>query len=293
MLIKNFTLKKIIDFLNEKPARVALVFWHGLGDLIMFYPSVLKLRELYPDTHIVIATERGNGFEHLFGPDSTYPVTNGDSPLPGFDYTFVIEFAMAEPLNGEYTKAELCAINELGLPQPLECDYVSEHLNPCGSWVSDSANRFVAVTFQSTALPDQCNTPYPVAKQIWQEIIAAGFIPIETLMQHRWFNPKNEKYDFITRHLRDIAPDVQYLRTIQTACYANIHVSTGNLHLALADDPTYTLYLKSAFDIHCYTREPVSQVDVNNYEPGAVQKWLTDLITGDALIAKNIDTEKL
>ena len=50
--IKSYTNKKIADYLRDKPARVGLFFWHGLGDLLMFLRPLGKLKTQFPETQI-------------------------------------------------------------------------------------------------------------------------------------------------------------------------------------------------------------------------------------------------
>jgi len=40
--------------------------------------------------------------------------------------------------------------------------------------------------------------------------------------------------------------------------------------------PDRTLYLKKDYDIACYTRMPVAQIDVKNYVDGSVVNWLKE-----------------
>ena len=58
-LVTEYRGNKVTDyFRKERPRKVCLVFWHGLGDLVMFITTFYKLRRLFPDTTIDIALQK-------------------------------------------------------------------------------------------------------------------------------------------------------------------------------------------------------------------------------------------
>lgn len=272
MLIKDFTYKKVADFLrDEKPSRVLLIFWHGLGDVLMFIPQIEKLKSLFPDTRIDIGLEKDIGFQCLFEKGRSIEVLSGDHPIDSYDYTFYINYWMAEGMQGTFTKSELSCALELGI-------YPASESHPKLDVSFDPTSKRIGCCFQSTALPDMMNCPEAIAEKIWNEIIEAGFEPFETTMRHKWFNPCNAKYNFVGEsHCRETKATVPNLIQFLSTCFANISVSTGNLHLALSMDSERTLYLKRAADIGSYTREKIIQVDVNQYHSGFVHLWIDSL----------------
>lgn len=265
MLITNYDNKKIADYLrNEQPRKVCLIFWHGLGDLIMFMPLYDRLREMFPDIKIDIALQRDVGQEDLL-PDAIL-IQSPNRSLDEYDYTFQVHFPMAEHLDGLWTKAEWCCKQELGI-DPISSyprfDYYEKSL--------------VALNFHATALPGPINPSEDVAKQIWSEVIAAGLIPIETFFKHTYFNPANKKFEFIDRHIRAIAPSIPKLIGLLKGCRASICVASGTLPLSLAIMPEATLYLQKTYPVQAYTRQVIASIDVNNYQKGSVEKWLMSI----------------
>lgn len=264
MLIVNYQKDKVADIIRkEKPEKVCLIFWHGLGDLVMFIPLLNKLRALFPTTKIDMALQDGVGQEKLV---RAVLIKNPNKSIDGYEYTFQVHFPMAEHLAGLWTKSEWCCKEELGI-DPI-CYYLR---------LKKYDSKLVALHFQATALPDPVNPNKETAKKIWGEVKSAGFIPIEAFFKHRYYNPKNEKFSFIDSTVREVEPSVSKLISLLQCCCASICVASGNLPLSLAIMPDKTLYLKKEYPIAVYTREDISSVDVNNYREGSVAEWLGKL----------------
>jgi len=262
-LITSYAGKKVVDYLLlEKPKKVCLIFWHGLGDVIMFLSPLSELRALFPGTQIDIALQDGVGQEELF-PEGLL-ITTPNEPIDGYDYTFQIHFPMSEHLNGAYTKQGWCCIQELGI-DPVD-DYTE---------LPNYKSKLVACHFQATALPDPVNPSEETAEQIWNEILEAGFIPIEAFFQHKYYNPVNAKFGFVDCTIRRAKPSITSLIGLYQHCAASISVSSGNFHISMAIMPERTLYLeKKKFLVKCYTKQDIATVDINNYEKGKVKEWL-------------------
>jgi len=266
MLITSYDHAKVSDYLiKESPKKVCLIFYHGVGDVVMFTEVFNKLKTLFPDIQIDIVLQRGVGQEVLF-PDALL-TTSPNEPIDGYDFTFQIHFHMCEHLNGLWTKAEFCCIEELGIDPTSAFPKFPDNIK----------SPLVGINYQATALPGTCNPSEEVAKKIWDEVVAAGMIPIEAFFQHTYYNPVNSQFAHVDRGVRNIPIGIDKLIQLLSCCYANISVSTANLHLSIALMPKRTLYLKKDYSIKCYTKEPISEIDVNNYEDGSVKKWLTTL----------------
>jgi hypothetical protein len=230
----------------------------------MFMPLLDRLRELFPETQIDIGLQAGVGQDVLF-PHSV-PITDPNARQDDYECTFLIHFPMSEHLQGAKTKAEWCCEEELGI-EPFDS------LPDLPKWRSP----LVACHFQATALPDPCNPTPEVVEAIWKEIEEVGLIPIESFFKHGYFNPVNEKHPVIDRDIRNVKPSIPKLVGLLRNCFASICVASGNLPVSLAVMPRRTLYLAKAYPISCYTREDIEWVDVNNYEPGFVRRWLVKL----------------
>lgn len=266
MHIKAYESKKVADYLRQdKPGRVCLVFAHGVGDTILFIEPYKKLRSLFPDIQIDLVIPKSFGQEVLI-PDAIL-VSDASLELDGYDFTFVINFPMSEHTNGLWTKAEWCCMQELGI----------EPVSDFPKFPDNIRSSLVGVSFQATALPNACNPSEEVAEKIWKEVIAAGFIPVETLFKHIYFNPANVQFACVNRDVRDMPASLDTLIRLMSSCYANITVATGTLPLSIALMHERTLFLKKDFSIKSYTKKPISEIDVNDYKNGSVKGWLKQM----------------
>lgn len=266
MHIKTYESKKVADYLRQdKPGKVCLVFAHGLGDTILFIEPFKSLKSLFPGVQIDIAIPKSLGQEVII-PEAIL-VNDTSLEMDGYDFTFVIHFPMSEHTNGLWTKAEWCCMQELGI----------EPVSALPKFPDNVRSSIVGVSFQATALPNACNPSEEVAEKVWREVIAAGFIPIETLFRHIYFNPANVQFACVDRDVRGMPANLDTLIRLMSSCCANITVATGTLPLSIALMPERVLYLKKDFPIKCYTKKPVSEVDINNYKDGSVKGWLERL----------------
>jgi len=263
-LITNYQHKKVADYLRiDEPSKVCLIFHHGLGDVIMFIPVFYHLRKLFPKIQIDLALLPNVGQQELIQDvEAIYP-DRIDFLEDEYDYSFVISYPMSEQHKGAWTKSEWCCLAELGI-DPI--NYYPE--------IQSRESPLVACHFQATALPDPCNPSPEVANFIWNEIIDAGFIPIEAYFKHTYYNPKNEKFSFIDCTCRSCQPNIDNLIGLLQRCFASICVASGNLPLSIAMMPERTLYLKKEYSIQCYTKMDIESIDVKNYKKGYVKKWL-------------------
>jgi len=265
MLVSEYQREKIADYLRkEKPARVCIIFWHGLGDLIMFATSFNKLRQMFPATKIDIALQKGVGQESIM--PNALLITDPGQSVDGYDYTFQVHFPMSEGLGGQWTKSEWCCKQELGI-DPV-CSYPK---------IKPLKSKLVALHFQATALPDPVNPDEETANKIWDEVIEAGFIPIEAFFKHMYYNPVNEKFPFIDATVRGVPADIKKLISLLQSCCASICVASGNFPLSLAVMPDRTFYLQKEYPVKIYTRMNIPSVDVTNYKEGRIKEWLLSI----------------
>ncbi len=263
-LKKDIKLDTFIKTMKAK--RVLLFFWHGLGDLIMFLEPFRALRESNPDVHFDIGIVKGIGQEEV------YPGAIGfrtDKDLDKLDYDVVakIHFPMSEGQE-EFTKGEFCCIHELGIP-PM-CGHVTKDM--------PTPNRIISLHFNITCLPGACNPDEATAKKIWDEVIAAGCIPIESHFQHTFHNPVNKKFDFVTATVREAVPRVSTLSGLLKNSAAFIGVVSGNFHTALAVMPSNRIMLlEKDFTAPMFTKLPIARCDIKQYKEGTVLQWLKAL----------------
>ena len=267
----------LVDYFDEETKRVLIIFWHGLGDLVMFLNPYYALKEQYPDIEFDIALAEGLDQETII-PEAIL-ITGNDlkdidlnkSELSNvYDIIAKIHFPMSENQT-EFTKAEFCCIHELGI-NPV-CSH--KQLVIDGDW-----NRLVAVHFNITCLPDAANPDRETAEKIWDEILQAGYIPIETHFQHVFHNPVNKKFDFVDCHVRRVQPRISTLLGLLNSCRAFIGVVSGNYHCALAIYPPERIFfLEKMLRHECFSKLPVARASIrpNEYIDGSVYNWLMNL----------------
>jgi hypothetical protein len=261
--------KTLVDYLASQPKRVLLVFWHGLGDLIMFLEPYARLQELYPDIHFDLAVQKGLSFEDIV-PWAQLITGDDMAMLEQFNYDIVakIHFPMSEGQT-EFTKGEFCCLHELGIP-PV-----------CGHrLIQPAPGRLIGVHFNITCLPDACNPDEATARLVWDEIRASGFIPIETHFEHVFHNPVNKKFDFVDCTVRGAQARISNLSGLMGNLAGFVGVVSGNFHLALAILPSNRIFfLQKHFQLECFTRLPVARASIlpGEYQPGLIDRWLKTL----------------
>lgn len=257
-MITDFKDKKLVEYL-EPGKKYLIRFGHGLGDTLMFMPIFEKLQQLYSRCAIDLYVESGQ--EQLF---ESYP----EKDSRDHDLVFSLTFPMAE--STKLTKAEKCCIDEIG----IEYNGIREVTK-----LREESSPFVGVHFQGTALPNSVNCPPNIAQKIWNDIIKAGFIPIECHYQHMFHNPINDKYGFISNTVRNCNPEIRKLVGLVQRCYAFIGVASGPFVVALSVMPKNTLYLQRLHKLETYTRnEDVDRIDITQpYKDGCVERWLKAL----------------
>ena len=259
--------RKLAQVIKEDtPKRVLLFFWHGLGDLIMFMEPYKTLRARFPEVHFDLGIVKGIGQEELV-PDAIGFTTDADLATLDYDIVAKIHFPMSE---GQeiHTKGEFCCVHELGI-EPVAGHTIGACQTP---------NRLVAVHYNITCLPASCNPDEDTARKIWDEILAAGFIPIETHFQHVFHNPVNKKFDFVDCTVRRCTPRASTLAGLLKNCKAFIGVVSGNFHTALSVLPDCNIMLlEKDFTAPMFTKLPVTRCSIKPYQEGTVQAWLTTL----------------
>jgi hypothetical protein len=254
-IIDNFNDKKLIDYL-EDGMKILIRFGHGWGDTQMFMPIMTRLRELYPRVHFDIYIECGQ--EEIF---ESYPEKDSIE----HDLVFSLHFPMSE--GSGMTKSQLCCTSEIGIEPISEIAILPSFDSP-----------FVAVHFHGTALPDSVRCPHGIAGLMWEEIIEFGKVPIECHYKHIFHNPVNEKYGFITRHVRDCKPTLSSLIGLIQHSFAFIGVASGPFVTALSIMPKRTIFLENRHILEDYTKEKLKVIKINEpYKEGTILKWLNDL----------------
>ena len=266
--------KKLSQHIEEiKAKRVLLVFWHGLGDLVMFLNPFLALKKCYPYVIFDLAVQKGLGFEEVTADleDTNILFIDGSffkDPPQDYDIVADIDFPMSEG-QIELTKGEYCCVYELGI-EPVNGHKV----------LTKGVNRLIGIHYQITCLPDAANPDEETAKIIWDDVLNAGFIPIEMHFQHVFHNPVNTMFPFIDCTVRKVRPQVSTLIGLIQQCAGVICVVSGNLHIALSVLPDNRIFfLQKHFKLESFTKR--TSIMRANVMPGEykheVSEWLSKL----------------
>ncbi len=257
--------EKMSHYLTEETKKVGIVFFHGLGDCVQFIVLYDKLKELYPNIKFDIFLQKGLGQTVVFPEAIELGSLDEIDSKEEYDYIFLVHFPVEVP---GMTKSELCCKTELGIDPTWGHTEIPKKF----------PSKFIAVHFQNTALPDVFNPSKEVAEKIWNEILEAGFIPIEVDFQHVYHNPVNEKFDFVDCTVRRAKPTVETLLGTLRMCAGAICAVSGPLHCALSMMPDQVLYLEKGVPIERFTYLDIPSVDVKNYKEGKVREWLNTLM---------------
>ena len=251
------------DPTNRITKSVAILFFHGLGDCVMFKGLLDFLRKEFYMLRIDILLQGGLGQLPIY-PDGIELSDSSDEALQAMDYEYIFKIHFPVEVPGK-TKSELCCELELG----IEATTIFAPLPKCSS-------KFIGVHMFNTALPDVFNVSEDVAGHIWQEILDAGYIPIELAFKHVYHNPRNTQFPRFDRSVRDVTPTVYTLLGTLGACAGFIGVPSGPLHCAIAMKMDI-LYLQRKVTIDMFTHDAIESVDADNYTPGAVKTWCEHL----------------
>jgi len=264
--------KKLVEYLTDEVKKVGIVFWHGIGDCVQFMHILKYLRTTYPKIQIDILLQRNLGQETIF-PDCVFLDDFDHFEDMDYDYIFLVHFPVE---GGEITKAELCCQTEIG------CPLIWEYAEIPG-WARDSYNaqnytsRLIGIHYHNTALPTVFNPTAEVAEKIWNEVIEAGFVPMELDFQHVYHNPVNSKFEFIDCTVRLAKATMKNLLGLIANCAGVIAVPSGPLHCAIAMKPKRVLYLEKGVPVKRFTYWDIPSINVNEYKDGGVKAWLENM----------------
>lgn len=273
-VIKEYKDKKMAKYLAALPynTKVLIVFWHGMGDLLMFLPVYNHIVKIYSDLRFDLCIQAGVGHEYI-APDAI--VVDEADFVTEHDMAFVVNFPMGEG-DDSMTKSEHCMVQEIGLPPKFF------GLAP----VQPQGNRLVGVHLQGTCLPGKTNPDDALAERVWNNIIEAGYVPIDLHFEHLYHNKDNVRYPWLTRHCRDLMPSLATLQMLMWQCMAFVGVASGPWVLALTTMPDRTIYLQKDHGIKCYVRKQAVDapsypthriVDLNNYDACVLVKYLDEI----------------
>lgn len=248
--------------------KVILPSWHGIGDLVMFMAPVAYLRKKYKDIQIDVGLAKGLQ-EEVFFPgyyllDGDWRKTIVDSE---YDLAFICDMPLEDANNLTKTKAEVCCEEELGI-SPISGHLYIPH------------KPLVGVHFQNTSVSNVANVTEEIATKVWNEIVEADCMPLETLFKHGFHNPNNIKFKCVQNHCREFPADLSSLISIIAHCDFFIGAVSGNFHLALSLLPYHRVaLLENKLRAEHFTKLPIQTFDIYNYKDGSIRQWLQDMRT--------------
>lgn len=242
--------------------KIICVSWHGAGDQCMIRAPIKALREMFPDIIIDVAVCKGLDQKSII-PEAIEVEGNWRETLPK-EYDLVVQLNMPlEKIDDlSVTKAEVCCEEELGIPK---------------TWghLPIKRKKLVGVHFNNTSVSWLTNPDEITAKEIWQEIIEAGCVPVETLFQHVFYNDTSKKFDFVDNHVRGWPAKLDTLISLLGACDYFIGVVSGNFHLALSLLPPEKIcLLEKDLKAPMFTKLPIKTTDIKNYKKGEILRWI-------------------
>lgn len=228
VLIKDYNNKKLIQYLNDKDKVLILFNDHGIGDVFMFMPLYLRVKQLFPSITFNLALNQG---QQLFQ----------DITEEAYDKAFYIkfyQFNMCPAFHG-MSKPEICCNVQLGIPydQSLQFTWKPEVISDL-----KLKDNCIGCAFQVTSNPRK-SLSIDKAQQVWEAIKQTGYTPVEIYFQHQLRDIRNSKYPFIDYTMRTQKACPQNLVSAINQCKMFIGVNTGSLCIAASLHPQTTIAL--------------------------------------------------
>jgi hypothetical protein len=234
----------------------------------MFLPLYDHIKEMFPEHSFDLALLPGVGQGDLISGALELPE---EDFVKDHDAAFVISFPMIEGTDTS-TKIELCCINELGI-EPI-------YLKPQRKHLPLLTNKLAAVHFQGTCLPGSTNPDPELAERIWNDLLKAGYVPIDVHFVHTFHNPENTQFSWTSRNCRDLSPNIHTLQMMIEACGVFVGVASGPFVMAATLMPKKTVYLQKHHTIGCYLKDFKNVVDIKEYKSEALWETLKRIEKG-------------
>ena len=231
--------KKLVNYLVPGGKYQLHMGYHGLGDVVMFYPIFRKLQHDYPDC--VIDFKGRPGQEYF-------------DEIKVNHYDIIFDIIFPEPDYKGMSKVEVCCVKEIGIPFTPDIDY---------TWKPDKPlrNNIIGVNFivDSSA---RRNMNYHKAKEVWNLIKDCGFIPLEVIFYHPCAKYRSEKYDFVDFTTRGIKAHPETTLNILSSCAGFIGVNSGTLVMYSSLFPEKAMHLNTSYHFKYYKKNnPIRETD--------------------------------
>lgn len=251
---------KLKECLEKNDCKIVdLVFIHGIGDCIMFIPTVKALRNQYPSVHFRVMTiAKQVGLFKYFNIDSCEfkELSKDRICFNDGELYFVVVFNMSDGSN--LTKNEKCCVDEIG----IDC-YIAEEY----SVRKTIESKLVGIHFNNTCLPDGANPTNEIAHKIWKVVEECGLIPIEVNFIHDFHNPVNKMFDFVKLSTRQMECRVENMFNVMLSCRKFIGVNSGPFFSAMMLlGVNNVMMMEKHYKLKHVVRTHVNILDINGSE---------------------------
>lgn len=229
---------------------VALLFLHGLGDVLMFRSLYEQLQKEMPDVRFTVYVRVPGSEKCLDG-----AVVWTDAVRDGHDAVYHLDFP--EPCHGE-TKTAMCARRELGLA------VVPDELRPYYG-----RNRLACLHLLSVS--NGFRPTEEVARQIYGVMCEEGLLPVELHFE-------GKPYPWLGCSVAGHQPSVDISYSLLSASVVNVLVLSAPVVMSLAIAPEKTIVLESGLEISRYYTGNVRKVDTTKFDPEAFRALLREII---------------
>lgn len=273
-MITDFRKKKVCDYLKENHnGKVLLIFDHGLGDLINFFPIYDSLNKRYPNYRFDIGTplRRNNSYLHRA------IISLGDNfrdLISSYSYIFKIAYTeptIEEKKNG-IQKPYLCNIKEIGLPNFVWKPYIFDQ----NKEQNKELNR-IGFHYTGDTNPGLKNINFKIVEKIWLELKENGYSPYEVHFNTK--NTRNQDYpDFINEDnsSRFQRFDIRKLTDIINTCKYFIGIESGPLYLAYSLGKE-VIGIENRMKIKWYSPIQIPIIDSNHYNNYDIFQYIKPL----------------
>lgn len=251
---------RIKDFCSDG-TKILILYPHGLGDVLMFYPFFEHFKKKYPKC--VIDIKVNDIIKSSFPPvmDENY-----------YDYVFWIPAYFNEKnfsIN-DVTKPECNVLFDLGIEYDKELEY---------SYKISGKNNLVGFSFFNSFHPREINCPYDLAKYLWEYTQESGFLCIDLFIPKKYTADRveNKKYDFVDWSMQTKGLGINKMISLMHSIAGMASVATGNFHYGMTVYPQKMLYIEKDFSYKKFTNKEVLCLNVYKPDYGVIKEWIKRL----------------
>jgi len=227
MIISDYRNRKVVDYLKTKRnGKALLIFRHGLGDIINFFPIFEELKRIHPEWIFNLGLDKDRNLSFLHKNTFEYDRFNFKDLHRRFTFFFSIFYK--EPYDNLIDKPTWCNLNEIGLKNFIWKPYKMVIKR------NEIKDRVGVHFFGSTNQTNKSlNTEE--ANMFWNNILTVGKKPFEI------HNPKHNvcsgpslgfDFDKTPNTIRFNNPNIKEIINEINKCEFFIGIDSGILYLA-------------------------------------------------------------